>query len=89
MVDVILYGENLEAVIMYETFMIEMQMEEAVSVFGVVSLWVVFPCGTVNDQTYRDHIFDAYVAAISDDFLLQDDNTILHKGRIMDDYLQK
>ncbi|GBM71032.1 hypothetical protein AVEN_272378-1 [Araneus ventricosus] len=42
-------------------------------------------------QAYKDDILDAYVlpyaGAIGDDFLLQDDNTIPHRSRIMDDYL--
>ncbi|GBL94666.1 hypothetical protein AVEN_83981-1 [Araneus ventricosus] len=53
----------------------------------------VFPRGTVNAQTYRDDILDAYVrryaGAIGDDFLLQDDNARPHRPRIVDDYLQQ
>ncbi|KFM63265.1 Transposable element Tcb1 transposase, partial [Stegodyphus mimosarum] len=44
-------------------------------------------------QVYRDDILGVYVRpyarAISDDFLLQDDNTRLHRIRIVDDYLQQ
>ncbi|GBN25947.1 hypothetical protein AVEN_273348-1 [Araneus ventricosus] len=43
-------------------------------------------------QDYKDGILDAYVLpyarAIGDDFLLQDDNAIPHRFRIVDDYLQ-
>ncbi|KFM75462.1 hypothetical protein X975_23465, partial [Stegodyphus mimosarum] len=76
-----------------------MHTEEAVSVFGVGSLWVdaqtsmSFQGGTVNAQVYRDDILDAYVrpyvGAIGDAFLLQEDNARPHRACIVDDYLQQ
>ncbi|GBM43825.1 hypothetical protein AVEN_166223-1 [Araneus ventricosus] len=70
----------------------------SVCVWGGISLGGrtdlhVFPRGTVNAQTYRDDILDAYVrpyaGAIVDDFLLQDDNARPRRARILDDYLQQ
>ncbi|KFM62332.1 Transposable element Tcb1 transposase, partial [Stegodyphus mimosarum] len=70
----------------------------SVCVWGSISLsggtdLDVFPRGTMNDQVYRDDILDAYMrpyaGAISDAFLLQDDNARPHRVSIVDDYLQQ
>ncbi|GBM43139.1 Transposable element Tcb1 transposase [Araneus ventricosus] len=70
----------------------------SVCVWGSISLGGrtdlhVFALGTVNAQTYRDNILDAYVhpyaGEIGDDFLLQDDNARPHRARIVDDYLKQ
>ena len=53
----------------------------------------VFPRETMNAQSYRDDILDAYVrpyaGEIGDVFLLQDDNARPHEASIIDDYLQQ
>ncbi|KFM67455.1 Transposable element Tcb1 transposase, partial [Stegodyphus mimosarum] len=47
----------------------------------------------MNAEVYRDHILDAYMCpyakAISDAFLLQDNNARPHRARIIDDYFQQ
>ncbi|GBN38855.1 hypothetical protein AVEN_137853-1 [Araneus ventricosus] len=68
---------------------------DSVCVSGGISLsgrtdLLVFPRGTVNAQTYRNDVLDAYVrlyaGTIGDDFLLQDDNARTH---IVNDHLQQ
>ncbi|GFV78184.1 uncharacterized protein TNCV_1036521 [Trichonephila clavipes] len=81
MIGVFLFEEGLELIFIHDTSVKEMHMDQAVSVLGVVSLWVdpqtlhVFPRANVNVHTYNDDILDAYVSsytwAIGDPFMLQ------------------
>ena len=61
-----------------------------ISITGKTDLHVI--AGNLTDIRYRDEVLDPiirpYAGAISDDFILMDDNARPHRARVVTDYLE-
>ncbi|GFX40341.1 hypothetical protein TNCV_4319741 [Trichonephila clavipes] len=90
------FGENLELIFIHDTFVKKMHMDQTVSVFEVVSLWVDAQISmSISMEIIRQMTswilmcLFPYARAIDDAFMLQDDNARPHWVCIMDVYLKR